>query len=281
MDLAARRLEPRRVTWLPSATITTPGRTASTLQPSVGYSSSGHLDEPHAELPEQLPQPDRQERQEDDREVVGDRRDDRQQVDELGGAAPVRHVEDPDVAADDLRELARARVVRPQRPPDAEQVRPKPERVAALDRPRRLDPAGRRDPRGLRPRLEERGLARAVRLAGPQRDRPAVADERAGRTCRRGPDRWSRRRGRGRSTPSRSSVSTSVSCSRWAPVEVDRAEEAVGRVVEGPPEGRPRPLHEHLAQVGGHALGAVAPLGQRHRRRIRFGRRVPFGRRAA
>ena len=30
-----------RVTGLPSATITTPGRTASTLQPSVGYSSSG------------------------------------------------------------------------------------------------------------------------------------------------------------------------------------------------------------------------------------------------
>src|SRR5215213_3914728 len=32
---------PRRVTGLPSATMTTPGRTASTLQPSVAYSSSG------------------------------------------------------------------------------------------------------------------------------------------------------------------------------------------------------------------------------------------------
>ena len=39
-----------------------------------------------------------------------------------------------DVAADERGELAGAGVVGPQRPPDAEQVGPEPERVAALDR---------------------------------------------------------------------------------------------------------------------------------------------------
>ena len=53
-----------------------------------------------------------------------------------------------DVAADDLGELAGARVVRPQRSTDAEQVRPEPERVAAFDR-RRAPRSGRRS--GSRP----------------------------------------------------------------------------------------------------------------------------------
>ena len=168
---------PRRVTGLPSATITTPGRTASTLQPSVGYSSSGTSTNRMPRSRISCPQPDRQQRQVDDRDVVGDRRHDRQQVDELGRAPPVRDVEDPDVAADDLGELPRPRVVRPERPPDAQQVRPQPERVAALDRPRRLDPAGRRDPGGERPRLDDAGLAGPVRLARPERDRAAVGDQ--------------------------------------------------------------------------------------------------------
>ena len=61
---------------LPSARITTPGRTASTLQPERRELLVGHLDHPDPELAEQRPQPDRQQRQVDDREVVGDRRDD-------------------------------------------------------------------------------------------------------------------------------------------------------------------------------------------------------------
>ena len=54
------------------------------------------------------------------------------------GTSKIAHV-----AADDLRKLHGPVVVRPQRPPDAQQVRPQPERVAALDRARRLDPAQR------------------------------------------------------------------------------------------------------------------------------------------
>ena len=71
---------------LPSARMTTPGRTARTLQPSVGNSSSGTSTRRMPRSREELPQPDRQERQVDDGEVVGDRRDDRHEVDELGRA---------------------------------------------------------------------------------------------------------------------------------------------------------------------------------------------------
>ena len=47
-------------------------------------------------------------------------------------------------------------------------------------------------------------------------------------------------------------------------VEVDRVEEAVGRVVEGPPERRAGPLDEDLAERRGHALGAVGQGGRVH-----------------
>ena len=154
------------MTGLPSATITTPGRTASTLQPERRVLLVRDLDEPDPEVAHQLPQPDRQERQVDDREIVGDRRDDRQQVDSSAGPRQYGHVEDPHVATDDLGELAGAGVVRPERPPDAQQVRPQPERVAALDRARRLDPAGRRDPGGARPGLEDRGSPARFGLPG-------------------------------------------------------------------------------------------------------------------
>ena len=40
------------------------------------------------------------------------------------------------------------------------------------------------------------------------------------------------------------------------------------RVVERAAERRTGPLDEDVAEVGRHALGAEAPLGQRHRRRI-------------
>ena len=137
----------------------------------------GHLDQPDPELAEQRPQPDREERQVDDRQVVGDGRDDREQVDELGRAAPVRHVEDPDVAPDQAGELPRALGVGPQRPPDAQQVRPEPEGVAALDRAGRLDPPDRRDPGGARPGLDGGRLGRPVGLARPERDRPPIGHQ--------------------------------------------------------------------------------------------------------
>ena len=41
-------------------------------------------------------------------------------------------------------------------------------------------------------------------------------------------------------------------------------QEAVRRVVEGPPEGLARALDEHVAQRRGHALGAEAANGHRH-----------------
>ena len=49
-------------------------------------------------------------------------------------------------------------------------------------------------------------------------------------------------------------------------LEVDRVEEAVGRIVEGGAERRPRPLDEDVEQRRGHALGAEPAIGGQHRR---------------
>ena len=54
---------------------------------------------------------------------------------------------------------------------------PEPERVAALERARRLDPAERRDAARPRPRLEDAGSPARFGLPGPERDRAAVGDE--------------------------------------------------------------------------------------------------------
>jgi hypothetical protein len=94
-----------------------------------------------------------------------------------GRSLPVRDVEHADVAADDRGELAGAGIVGPQRPPDAQEVGAKPERVAALNGAGRLDAAERRDARGERPPLEHGGLTRAVGLARPERDGAAVGDQ--------------------------------------------------------------------------------------------------------
>src|SRR5512142_868721 len=90
---------------------------------------------------------------------------------------PVRDVEDPDVATRDLAELAGALGIRPERPPDAEEVRAEPERVATLDGAGRLDPTGGRDPRRPRPRLERARLEPPAGLARPERDRAGIRDE--------------------------------------------------------------------------------------------------------
>jgi hypothetical protein len=98
-------------------------------------------------------------------------------VDQLDRPAPVRHVEDPHVAADQGRELPSAFRVGAQRPADAQQVRPQPERVAALDRAGRLDPPDRRDACLGRPGLERGRFDPAVRLARPERDGAAVGHQ--------------------------------------------------------------------------------------------------------
>jgi hypothetical protein len=95
----------------------------------------------------------------------------------LGRPAPVRHVEDAHIAPDQRRQLAHALIVRPQRPADAEQVRPEPEGVPALDRAGGFDPADGRDSCGRRPRLDRGRLARSVRLARPKRDRAPIGHE--------------------------------------------------------------------------------------------------------
>ena len=46
--------------------------------------------------------------------------------------------------------------------------------------------------------------------------------------------------------------------------QVDGSEEAVGLGLEGPPERLAGSRDEDLAQLGGHALGAVAAVGERH-----------------
>ena len=75
-------------------------------------------------------------------------------------------------------------------------------------------------------------------------------------------------------TPSPSSVATSPSCSRRATSRSTRAEEAVGRIVEGPAERRPGRLDQHVAERRGRAVDADAELGGDHAARIR--RRTSF-----
>ena len=74
-------------------------------------------------------------------------------------------------------ELPGALGVRAQRPPDAEQVRAEPERVAALDRAGRLDPADGRDPGRARPGLDGVRFGRAIGLARAKRDRAPIGHE--------------------------------------------------------------------------------------------------------
>src|SRR5207248_3168384 len=71
-------------------------------------------------------------RQEDGGQVVGDRRDDREQVQALRRAVRVRDVEDVHLAADEVGQAAGTGRVRAQRPADAEDVRAQPEGVATV-----------------------------------------------------------------------------------------------------------------------------------------------------
>ena len=246
------------VTGFPSARITTPGRTARTLQPSVRNSSSGTSISRMPSSPEQFPQPDGEERQIDDGKIVGHRRDDAEQVDQLSRALPVRDVEDTHVATDDLGESGGTGRIRAKRPADAEQVRPQPERITAFDRPGRLDPAERRDARCDGPALEHRRLFGAVGFPGTQRDGAAVRDQqrvegvdeiRVVRLLVKDVDRRAEARQdvhEGRVLATRD-------------LQVAGVQEAVRGVIERPPECRAGRLHEHVPKRGGHALGAVRP----------------------
>ena len=126
------------------------------------------------------------------------------------------------------------------------------------------------------PRFEDRRLAGPVRLARPEGHRAALGHEqriehvdeiRVGRGVVRGSEVMD---------PDAEAVERSDEPVVLAPgsIEVDRAEEAVGRIVEGPPEGGAGPLDEDVAQGGRRAARAVAALGRHHRPRIR--RRLPF-----
>ncbi len=112
-----------------------------------------------------------------------------------------------------------------------------------------------RDAPGVQPGLDEELLALSVRLARPERDRAPVGHEErvelvdeVGRVAL-GVELVDRRAEAGQELGERVVLAP-------GDVEVDRMEEAVGRVVERPAEGRPGPLDQDVAERGGHALGA-------------------------
>ena len=159
----------RCVAGLPSTMTTTPGRTARMLQPWLRISSSGTGTSATHRSAEQLVEPGGELGQEDDGQVVGDRRDDRQQVQALGGA----------VRRTGRRRRARRRPtssvsrrgagrVRAQRPADAEDVGPEPERVAAVGGLALAEPAEHRDVVRRRP-TPSIGAASPWRVGLPDR----------------------------------------------------------------------------------------------------------------
>ena len=221
------------MTGLPSATTTTPGRTASTLQPSVGYSASGTSTSRTPEVRAAA----RTARRAAAAGTRPRRRRRRARSPTAGGRAR------PGPASTGRRRSGRRRRRSPAswRAPASlvRSVRPMHSRSGRsqnVSPPSIVPGASIRPsvgmPRAARPRLEDVGLARrgwACRAGAGSRRRRRSA---AGRRRRRGPGRPSRRRGRGRRPRGRSRSSTRPSCSRRARVEVDRVQEARRRVVE-------------------------------------------------
>jgi len=76
-----------------------------------------------------------------------------------------------------LRELPSARVIRPQRTTDAQQIGTQPQRVTTLDGAGRIDPPNGWDAGRGSPRLEQGRLAASIRLAGTKRNGAAVHHE--------------------------------------------------------------------------------------------------------
>ena len=141
--------------------------------------------------------------------------------------------------------------------------------------PGAVDAPERRDAGRLGPGLQQRRLAGAVRLAGAERDGAAVGHEQRiervdeVRIVGLGLEDVDRRPEPGQDLEERVVLAARN-------VEVDRVQEAVRGIVECAPEGFAGPFDEHVAQRGGHALGAVAPLGQRHAERIVARRRSEY-----
>ena len=140
--------------------------------PSVGNSSSGTSTRRMPSSPSSCPQPDRQQRQVDDREVVGDRRDDATS----GGSARPGRASTGRRRSGRRRRRCRRAGARPRRWSAASaRCRTGPAGARACRRPRpcRAPRSGptRRDAGGRRPRLDGRRLAGAVRLPRPERDR--------------------------------------------------------------------------------------------------------------
>ena len=155
--------------------------------------------------------------------------------------------------------------VGPQRPPDAEQVRPQPERVAALDVPGASIRPIVGIPNAVVQASSAAGSGRPIGLARPERDRAAVGhQERV-----EGVDEVGRRELRLEDVDPRSERGEDVDegvVLATRELEVDRVQEPVGRVVERGAERRAGPLHEHVAQWRRHALGAEPASDGRHRR---------------
>ena len=123
-------------------------------------------------------QPDGREARVDEREVVVERRDQAHQVHHLGAPVPVRQVVREHLGVGERpRELLDARGVRAVAAADEECVAVEPERVAAVDRPGRLDPRRDRHARPLEVGLEGARLAQPPLLAGPEEHGSLLAHE--------------------------------------------------------------------------------------------------------
>ena len=225
----------------------------------------GDRDEPDPQVTQQLPQARRQERLVDHGEVVGDRRDDRQEVQQLARPVPVGQVEDACLApgrGGERRELPGPGVVRAQAAADAQQVRPEPERIAAIDRARRLDRADGRDAMVRHPGGEDRRLRAPADPSAAEREGALVGhQQRVERVDVVGAARLD------------------VECLHLHPErrqqvhqrvmfslrkgQVDRVQEAERRVLERPPERRTGPLDQDAMKRRHHALGPERSLGQR------------------
>ena len=262
---------PRRVAGLPSATITTPGRTASTLQPSVGYSSSGTSTSRMPRAAHQLPQPHRQERQVDDREVVGDRRHDREEVDELGRALASTGRRR---SARRRRRSARAGARRRRSSGASARCRAGPAEARTCRRPRSCPGASIRPAVGMPAAVvhasRTAGSPARFGLAGTERDRAAIRDQQRVEVvdevgvvvAARLVEDVDRHAQPGQYVDERVVLAA-------GPIEVDRAEEpATTASSNARPNARPGPLTRTSRQVGRHRLRAVGPARDRHCRRI-------------
>ena len=160
----------------------------------------------------------RHQRQVDDRQPLGDRADERHQMQALAGTSPVRQIDRHDVDAvrrQQLAQLPDAFVVRAIAAADGQRALVEPERVAALDRPRRLDPSDDRDaqlPVASVRRGRPRVVADLCRAATARPRRRSSATGRRRRWRRATPLRRDRRRQPRRPLSARSA--RNASCSR-------------------------------------------------------------------